>query len=200
DVIIVCIRLRFASFDWPIETALGRVVAEQVAEIIGRNDIVDRDHIQLFAEQPLFDQSPEHQPANPPKPVNADLHACHLVSPLPREPGGLRPSGRMCRKRVQGLRYDSQRWIPTPGRSTGESGTGMSQCRTRTTTSFDPACPFGYSMYMGGTDLLFLDRIIQPSDPSFSLQSATAAYDTRHTNLSLHPCLLPRRNGAETLA
>ena len=46
-------------------------------EVVGRHEVVDRDHVQVFAEKPLFDQSAKHQATNPPKPVDSNLHGRH---------------------------------------------------------------------------------------------------------------------------
>jgi hypothetical protein len=43
-------RGRFGALDGAGELALGGVVLEEVREVVGRHEIVDRDDVEFFAE------------------------------------------------------------------------------------------------------------------------------------------------------
>ena len=49
-------RRDFLLVDLAGELALRRVVLQQVGEVVGRDEVVDGDHVELLAEQSLFDQ------------------------------------------------------------------------------------------------------------------------------------------------
>ena len=117
DVVLGARRLDFLLTDFAVEPALGRVVLEQVGEVVGRDEVVDGDDVELLAEQPLFDQRPEHQPADAPEPVDADFHRSHdRVSPLQQRPARHGQRVRVPEAR-RWLRYDSTRLVAVRSRS-----------------------------------------------------------------------------------
>ena len=61
--------------DLALEAALRRVVLEQVGEVVGRDEVVDRDDFDLLAEQALLDDGAEHEPPDAAETVDADC--CH---------------------------------------------------------------------------------------------------------------------------
>lgn len=78
--------------DRPRELALGGVILQQVGEVIGRDEVVDGDHLDLLAQQTLIADRPEDQPTNAAEPINTNTN-CHSVAPLketvPNKKGGL---------------------------------------------------------------------------------------------------------------
>ena len=62
--------------DGAVEAALDGIILEQVGEVVGRDDIADRDHLDVLADQTLFDHRPEDQAANAAEPVNCNFY-CH---------------------------------------------------------------------------------------------------------------------------
>ena len=85
----------FSLRDGAGETALGRIVLQQVGEVVGRNDVVDGDHVDLLAQQSLIADCPEHQPADAAEAVDANTN-CHSTSPLEKaDPVG--PNGHINR-------------------------------------------------------------------------------------------------------
>ena len=103
--VVLCGRGRISSLPTlPVELALRGVVLEQVGEVVGRDDIVDRDDVDLLAEQPLFDQGAKHQAADPPETVDADLHGshCRCLSIADADPARSRSTCRDCRSAFTG--------------------------------------------------------------------------------------------------
>src|SRR3569832_260474 len=66
-----------ASVNGPLELALDGVVLQQVGEVGGRDDVTDRDHLHLFAEQALRVEGPEHEPSDATETIDGD--AGHLL-------------------------------------------------------------------------------------------------------------------------
>ena len=64
-----------------VELALRRVVLQQVGEVVGGDEVVDGDDVELLAEQPLLDQGAEDQPADAAEPVDSDASA-HFILPF----------------------------------------------------------------------------------------------------------------------
>ena len=52
-------------------------VLQQISQVVGGHNIPDRDHLNVFADQALFDQRPENQAANAAEPVNCYFD-CHI--------------------------------------------------------------------------------------------------------------------------
>ena len=74
-VVLGVLRLgRFRAADFAVEAALGGIVFEQVGEIVGRNEIVDRDDVDFFAEQALFADRAKDQAPDAAEPVDADFN------------------------------------------------------------------------------------------------------------------------------
>ena len=59
-----------------VEPALGRIVLQQVGEVVGRHEVVDGDHVEFLAEQSLLDQGAKDQAADAAETVDAHFH-CH---------------------------------------------------------------------------------------------------------------------------
>ena len=81
DVVLGVLRrgdLRAA--DLAVEASLGGVVLEQVGEVVGGDEVVDGDDVELLAEQALVADRPKHQAADAAETVDADFD--HNV-PLP---------------------------------------------------------------------------------------------------------------------
>ena len=62
--------------DGAVETALDGIILQEIREVVGRHDIADGDHLDVFADQTLFDHRPEHQATNAAEPVNCNFY-CH---------------------------------------------------------------------------------------------------------------------------
>ena len=67
-----------------VEAALRGVVLEQVGQVVGRHDVAYGDHIELRAQQALFNESAEYQPADAAETIdsNFDSHGSVLVCVL----------------------------------------------------------------------------------------------------------------------
>jgi hypothetical protein len=52
---------------------LSRIVSQQIGQVTGRDDIVQSDNFDFFAEQSLLNESPEYQTADPSKAVNSNF-------------------------------------------------------------------------------------------------------------------------------
>ena len=63
----------FSLVTVPLNWPCVRVVLEQVGEVVGRDEVVDGDDVEVLAEQPLLDEGPEDQPPDAPEPVDPDL-------------------------------------------------------------------------------------------------------------------------------
>ena len=59
--------------DVEVEAALGRIVFDQVGEVVGGNEVVDGDHFKFVPEKPLLAESPENQSANPSESIDCDF-------------------------------------------------------------------------------------------------------------------------------
>ena len=74
-VVLGHVGLRFFARDRAVEFALGRIVLEEVGEIVGGHEIVHRDDIDRFAEQSLFRDGAKDEPSDAPEAIDADF--CH---------------------------------------------------------------------------------------------------------------------------
>src|SRR5262249_40053964 len=83
-VVLANRRRRFLARDRAVEAALRRIVLEQVRQVVGRNQVVDGDHVERLAERALLHQRAEHEPADAAETVDADLD-CHDKTPQSRE-------------------------------------------------------------------------------------------------------------------
>ncbi len=67
---------RLLGADRASKATLSGVVFDEVSEVVGGNDIPDRDDFNFFAHETLFDQRPENQAANTAEPIDCNFH-CH---------------------------------------------------------------------------------------------------------------------------
>ena len=67
----------FGTGDVEVKAALGGVVFDEIGEVVGRNEVIDRDHIKFFTEQALLAESPKNQPANSSEPIDRDFFISH---------------------------------------------------------------------------------------------------------------------------
>ena len=70
-------RIGFFARDGAGESALRGVVFEEVGEVVGGNEIVDRDHFDFLAEEALFRDGAKDETSDSSKAVDADF--CHDV-------------------------------------------------------------------------------------------------------------------------
>ena len=56
-----------------MEAALGGIVFHQVGEVVGRDEVVDGDHLKFGSEEALLTESPENQSANSSESINRDF-------------------------------------------------------------------------------------------------------------------------------
>ena len=63
-IVIGLVSRGLLGADGAVKTTLGRVVLEQVGQIVGRDDIAHRDDVERRAEKALFHESAEHEAAN----------------------------------------------------------------------------------------------------------------------------------------
>ena len=73
------IRRRLLAVDLALEPALRRVVLEQVGEVVGRDEVVDRNDLVALAEQSLLDHRAEHEPADAAEAIDADCSHLNVV-------------------------------------------------------------------------------------------------------------------------
>ena len=59
----------------PLKLALRGIVFEQVGEVVGRDDIADRDDVEGRAEQTLLDQRAEDQAADAAEPIDCNFYS-----------------------------------------------------------------------------------------------------------------------------
>ena len=85
DEHIVAPALSAADFlraDGAVEAALDGIVLQQIREVVGRNDIADGDHLDVLADQTLFDHRPEDQATNAAEPVNCNFYCHSFINPF----------------------------------------------------------------------------------------------------------------------
>ncbi len=66
---------RFFAGDGAVEFALGRIVLEEVGEVVGGDEIVDRDDVDGGTQESLFRDGPEDQTPDAAEAIDADF--CH---------------------------------------------------------------------------------------------------------------------------
>ncbi len=76
DIVFGFVGSGFLGADFAFEATLDGVVFDQVSEVVGGNDIPDRDDFDVFTDETLFDQRPEDQAANTAEPIDCYFH-CH---------------------------------------------------------------------------------------------------------------------------
>ena len=87
DVVFGFIRTGFFGFDHAVEAALGRIVFQQIRQVVGWHDIAHGHYFNLLAtggadiltDQTLFHHGAENQPADPPESVYRNFD-CHNIS------------------------------------------------------------------------------------------------------------------------
>src|SRR5690349_5541789 len=84
QIIISDILARFGALHLTVKAALDRVILQQISEVIGGHEVVQRDHLELLAEKSLVMKSAEDEPADAPEAVDTDLNhsACFKVGYL----------------------------------------------------------------------------------------------------------------------
>jgi len=80
NVILGFIGGGFLRADRAIEAALGGIIFQEISQIIGRHDIADRDHFNIFPDQALFDHRPKDQTTNAAEPINCNFHSHITIS------------------------------------------------------------------------------------------------------------------------
>ena len=75
DIILGSARARLFARHRAVELALGRIVLEQIRQIVRGDEIIYRDDIDCFAEKSLFRDRTKDQTPDTPKPIDADF--CH---------------------------------------------------------------------------------------------------------------------------
>ena len=68
----------FLRGDRALEAALGGIVFEEVGEIVGGNDVADRDDIDFLAEQTLLGDGAKHQTADAAETIDSDFDS-HIL-------------------------------------------------------------------------------------------------------------------------
>ena len=66
---------RLLRADLAGELLLRRIVLQQVGEVVGGNDVADRDDLDVLAEQSLLVKGPENQPSDAAEPIDRDTSA-----------------------------------------------------------------------------------------------------------------------------
>ena len=61
----------------PRESALGGVVLHEVSEVVGGNEIIDGDNIELFSEKALLAECTENKAADSSKPIDCNFFISH---------------------------------------------------------------------------------------------------------------------------
>ena len=77
-IVFGLVRGRLLGANLAGETALGGIVLEQVGEVVRRDDIADRDDLNVFADQPLFEHRAKHQPSNASESIDCNFN-CHKL-------------------------------------------------------------------------------------------------------------------------
>ena len=75
-VVIRLVGRGFLRADGAGEPALDGIILQEIREVVGRHNIADGDHLDVFPDQTLFDHRPEHQATNAAEPVNCNFY-CH---------------------------------------------------------------------------------------------------------------------------
>ena len=79
DVIFGLVGGGFFGGDRAVEASLGGIIFEQISEVIGGNDIANRNNFNVFAHEALFDHRAEDQPPDAAKTINSNFHS-HTIS------------------------------------------------------------------------------------------------------------------------
>ncbi len=69
DVVLRHVGARLLAGNLALEAALGGVVLHQVGQVVGADQVVHRDDVDLFAQESLLDDGPKNQTADPPNPL-----------------------------------------------------------------------------------------------------------------------------------
>lgn len=70
----------FGAGDVEVEAALGGVVFDEIGEVVGGNEVIDRDHIKFFTEEALLAKSPKNKSPNSSEPIDRDFFIGHKWS------------------------------------------------------------------------------------------------------------------------
>src|SRR4029079_6393021 len=73
---------RLLRADLAAELLLRRIVLEEVGQVVGGNDVADRDDLDVLAVKPLLVQGAKHQPSDAAEPVDGDASAHFFLSPV----------------------------------------------------------------------------------------------------------------------
>ncbi len=77
-IVLGRIRFGFLARDGARKLALGRVVLHEIREVVGRNNVVDGDNLNVLAEQSLIAKCSKHKPPNAAEAVNTNTNRhCH---------------------------------------------------------------------------------------------------------------------------
>jgi len=75
DVVLGLVGGGFLGGHGSRELALGGVVLDQVGQVVGRDDVADRDDVERGAEQALFNEGPEYQTADAAETIDSDFYS-----------------------------------------------------------------------------------------------------------------------------
>ena len=76
DIVLGLVGGRLLGRHRPRKLALGGVVLDEVGQVVSRDDVADGDDVERGAEEALFNESPENQPANAAETIDSDFD-CH---------------------------------------------------------------------------------------------------------------------------
>ena len=77
DLVAVDDEMVALDRNFPVETPVDRIVFEHVGQILGFEQVVDPDHLDVFAE--VFDRRAEDHASDAPEAVDADFNHCVCV-------------------------------------------------------------------------------------------------------------------------
>ena len=63
----------FLARDGAFEGTLGGVVFDEISEVVRRDEVVHRDHLEVFAQQPLLRDRAEDKASDAPETIDADF-------------------------------------------------------------------------------------------------------------------------------
>ena len=66
-------RVLGRSLDGSIESALGRIIFQQVSQIVGGNQIIDSDNFKFVAEKSLINKGSEDQTTDAAESINSNF-------------------------------------------------------------------------------------------------------------------------------
>ena len=66
-------RILGRSLDRPIEATLSRIVLQEIGQVVGGDQVVDGDDLELIAKQSLVDQGAKNQTANATETINSNF-------------------------------------------------------------------------------------------------------------------------------